>query len=58
MFVKVSEGMQSMRCDPDLRVIFLVWVLVLYGFLACSKPRVLLGDYPNLRVFEVVWVKP
>ena len=36
----------------------LIWVLVLYGFLACSKPRVLLGDYPNPRIVEVVWVKP
>ena len=36
----------------------LVWVFVLYGFLACSKPRALLGDYPNPRIVEVVWVKP
>ena len=28
----------------------------LYEFLACSKPRVLLGDHPNPRIVKVVWV--
>ena len=36
-----------------------VWITKgLYEFLACSKPRVLLGDHPNPRIVEVVWVKP
>ena len=36
-----------------------VWITKgLYGFLASSKPRVLLGDHPNPRIVEVVWVKP
>ena len=36
-----------------------VWITKgLYGFLSCSKPRVLLEDHPNPRIVKVVWVKP
>ena len=35
-----------------------VWITKgLDGFLACSKPRILLGDYPSPRIVKVVWVK-
>ena len=36
-----------------------VWITKgLYGFLACSKLRVLLGDHPNPIIVAVVWLKP